>query len=72
MVVALIIGEWSSDLLTVLLSAEVGLFFCMFTSFGAVFGVGFFVAYVRRSATLAVQPTADLPSIKWTQPTATE
>jgi len=45
--VALILGVWSSDLLAVLYSAEAGLFFCMFATFGSVFGAGFCVVYVR-------------------------
>jgi hypothetical protein len=46
--VVLIMSVWSNDLVRSLFSAEAGLFFCMFATFGAVFGAGFFLAYARR------------------------
>jgi hypothetical protein len=48
--VVLILTLWSDDLFGALFSAEAGLFFSMFATFGAVFGAGFFLAYARRSA----------------------
>ena len=45
-----IISAFSSDVARSLVTPEAGLFYCMFSVFGAVFGSGFFLAYVRRSA----------------------
>lgn len=47
--VVFIAGIWSNNLAQALVSPEAGLFFFMFGTFGAVFGAGFFLAYVRRS-----------------------
>ena len=48
--VLFIISIYSSDVVRSLLTPEAGLFYCMFAIFGAVFGSGFFLAYVRRSS----------------------
>ena len=43
--VLLILAVWSPNVFHAVFSPEAGLFFCMFATFGAVFGAAFFRAY---------------------------
>jgi hypothetical protein len=47
--VLFIVGLWSNSIGRALMSPEAVLFYCMFAAFGAVFGIGFFLAYGRSS-----------------------